>query len=94
MLDPHDKSLFSVASVTPGTQGSVEISREGSLTYTPKTREQKPDQFTVTLQDSEGGSVRKRSPLSLLLIARGPGTMTLVTGLNSENGKLCLETQY
>ena len=58
-FDRDDRGLFSVVSVTQGAHGSVHINRDGTLSYLAGSAPVQADQFTVTLQDSEGDAVVK-----------------------------------
>ncbi len=53
--DP-DGDTLTVASVTPGTDGSVTDNGDGTLTYTPDAGFTGTDSFTYTIDDGNGGS--------------------------------------
>lgn len=51
-----DGNALTVSSVTPGTNGSVVINANGTLTYTPNANFNGADSFTYTVSDGAGGS--------------------------------------
>jgi hypothetical protein len=53
-----DRDVFSVVSATQGTNGSVAVDKDGTITYKP-VGVSKADSFTVTLEDTEGVTVTR-----------------------------------
>uniref|UniRef100_UPI0014216010 Ig-like domain-containing protein n=1 Tax=Thalassoroseus pseudoceratinae TaxID=2713176 RepID=UPI0014216010 len=47
---------LTVSAVTPGTNGTVTINPDGTLTYTPAANFAGSDTFTYTINDGNGGS--------------------------------------
>jgi hypothetical protein len=59
ILPPENGEIFTIISVTQGTNGAVNINKNGTVTYVPSTRKPESDSFSVTVQDQEGASVTK-----------------------------------
>ncbi len=51
-----DGDTLSVSAVTQGTNGSVAINSDGTVTYTPNADFNGADSFTYTISDGQGGS--------------------------------------
>jgi Bacterial Ig domain len=63
---------FTIISVTQGANGSVSINRDESVTYRPQGQANS-DQFTVTIQDTEGDVAVKTITLVSPPSAKGKG---------------------
>jgi hypothetical protein len=57
---PNDaRGVLSISSVTQGLNGSVDINKDGTISYKPNPGKPEPDSFTITIQDIEGASIVK-----------------------------------
>ena len=53
-------NLISITAITQGSEGSVQISKDGRLLYEPKSSGRVADTFTVTLKDLDGVTITKK----------------------------------
>jgi hypothetical protein len=70
--DNRKVPIFTIISVTQGTNGSVYIESDGMVEYKPKSNDAKADTFTVTIKDQEGDTVIK----TVVLTASKPSTIS------------------
>ncbi|HEV2863923.1 MAG TPA: Ig-like domain-containing protein [Pyrinomonadaceae bacterium] len=70
--DRDADDALSVAAVTPGSNGSVAINADGSLTYTPNPNFNGTDTFTYTLDDRRGGTATASVVVRVLAVNDAP----------------------